>query len=316
MNRRTRLAAIAGVLAVVVVGIGAGCGDDDAESGSGTTADSGAPKPAITIANKSFTESNVITEAYGQALESAGFPVTIKDLASTEVADAAITKGEIDMYSEYTTTILSAVLKNENPPSDVTEQVAAIKAGYASRGLDVLEPAPFNNDNQVACTKEAVDQYSLTDLSSLGAASKDITYSANPEHTTRPDGLPLLKKEYGIAFKEVIEVDIGLRYKPVEDGQAQCVYAFGTDPKIAVNNLVVLTDDKGAFQGAPYQGIPVVSKTYLDAAPPEFAATVNAVSAALTSDEVRKMNAAVDIDKKDPDAVAKEFLEAKGLLAK
>lgn len=299
----------------VAFAVVAGCGDDDADSASGTTADSGAPKPAITIANKGFTESNVITEAYGQALESAGFPVEIKDLASTEVADAAITKGEIDMYSEYTTTILSAVLKNESPPSEVTEQVAAIKAGYASRGLDVLEPAPFNNDNQVACTQEAVDKYSLTTLTSLGAVSKDITYSANPEHTTRPDGLPLLTKEYGINFKNVVEVDIGLRYKPVEDGQAQCVYAFGTDPKVASNNLVVLTDDKGKFQGAPYQGIPVVSKTYLDAAPPEFAETVNKVSAALTSDEVRKMNAAVDLDKKDPDAVAKEFLEAKGLLA-
>ncbi len=316
MTRRSTPAIAAACAAILIAALAVGCGDD-APTGAGSTGTTdAAPKPAITIANKSFTESNVVTEAYGQALKAAGFPVTIKALASTEVADAAIGKGEIDMYSEYTTTILTTVLKNESPPSDVAAQVTAIKAGYASRGLDVLEAAPFNNDNQVACTKDAVNKYSLTDLSSLGKASKDIVYSANPEHTTRPDGLPLLTKEYGIAFKEVIKVDIGLRYRPIEEGKAQCVYAFGTDPKVAANNLVVLTDDKGKFQGAPYQGIPVVSKKYLDASPPEFAETVNKVSAALTSDEVRKMNAAVDLDKEDPDAVAKAFLEAKGLLAK
>ena len=266
------------------------------------------------IANKGFTESNIITEAYKQALESAGFKVTLTPLTSTAIADAAIRKGDIDIYPDYTTTLLTDVLKDDAPPSDVTAQVAKIKAAYEPEGLTVLEVAPFNNDNEVACTKDAVAKYSLTDLSSLGAASKDIVYSANPEHTTRKDGLPLLKKEYGIDFKEVVKVDIGLRYRPVEQGQAQCVYAFGTDPKIAENDLVVLSDDKGKFQGAPYQGIPVVSKTFLDSAPPEFAETINKVSAALTSEEVRKLNSAVDLDKEDPDAVAKEFRETKGLL--
>jgi len=165
----------------------------------------------------------------------------------------------------------------------------------------------------VACTKAAVDEHGLTDLSSLGRASRQIVYSANPEHTTRADGLPLLQKEYGMRFKRVIKVDIGLRYRPIEQGEAQCVYAFGTDPKIAANDLVVLTDDKGRFQGAPYQGIPVVSKAFLDAAPPDFAETVNAVSAKLTSEQVRKMNAAVDLDKQDPDDVAEDFLEEAGL---
>jgi glycine betaine/choline ABC-type transport system substrate-binding protein len=307
MIRRGRTL-VAGVVVVSLLSaVVAGCGDD---SGSGGA------KPAVNIANKGFTESNIVTEAYKQALEGAGFTVTLKPLASTAIADAAIRNGDIDIYPDYTTTLLTDVLKVASPPTDVTEQVAAITSGYASRGLAVLDVAPFNNDNEVACTKDAVATYALTDLSSLGKASGNIVYSANPEHTTRADGLPLLTKEYGIKFKRVIKVDIGLRYRPVEQGQAQCVYAFGTDPKIAANGLVVLTDDKGKFQGAPYQGIPVVSQKFLDAAPPEFAETINKVSAALTSDEVRKMNASADLDKEDPDVVAKAVLDAKGLLAK
>jgi osmoprotectant transport system substrate-binding protein len=307
----------AGVVAVTLIGalaFIAGCGGDDNATGGGTGTT--AEIPALTIANKGFTESNIVTEAYKQALEAKGASVNVKSLASSEIADAAIRKGDIQMYSEYTGTIVGALLKEAKPPTAVADQVALIKQKYEPEGLTVLEPAPFNNDNEVACTKEAVDKYSLTDLASLAKAAPNLVYSANPEHTTRADGLPLLEKSYGIKFKSVTKVDIGLRYKPIEDGQAQCVYAFGTDPQIAANDLVVITDNKGEFQGAAFQGIPVVSRKYLDSAPPEFAETVNAVSAALTSDEVRAMNAKVDIDKDDPEEVAKAFLESKGLLTK
>lgn len=309
MIRRGRTLVAGSITITLIAALVAGCGGDNAVSGSGD-------RPALTIANKGFTESNIVTEAYKQALVAKGFPVTLKSLTSTEVADAAIRKGDIDMYSEYTGTIVGAVLKADPAPGAVAEQVTLIKAKYEPAGLTVLDPAPFNNDNEVACTQAAVDQYSLTDLSSLAKAAPNLVYSANPEHTTRPDGLPLLKKTYGINFKSVTKVAIGLRYKPIEDGQAQCVYAFGTDPQIAQNKLVVITDDKGQFQGSAFQGIPVVTKKYLDAAPADFATTVNAVSAALTSDEVRKMNAAVDLDKQDPEVVAKAFLDAKGLASK
>ena len=309
MIRRGRTLVAGSIVVTLIAAFVTGCGGDDAGSGS-------EDRPALTIANKGFTESNIVTEAYKQALEAKGFPVTLKSLASTEVADAAIRKGDIDMYSEYTGTIVGAVLKADPAPSAVAEQVALIREKYEPAGLTVLDAAPFNNDNEVACTQAAVDQNALTDLTSLAKGAPNLVYSANPEHTTRPDGLPLLKKEYGIAFKSVIKVAIGLRYKPIEDGKAQCVYAFGTDPQIAQNKLVVITDDKGQFQGSAFQGIPVVTKKYLDAAPADFATTVNAVSAALTSDAVRTMNAAVDIDKEDPEVVAKAFLETKSLLAK
>jgi osmoprotectant transport system substrate-binding protein len=294
------------VAALSAAALVAGCGDSSSDSGNDE-------KPAVTVASKGFTESLITTEAYKQALEAKGYTVTRKDLASTAIAIAAAEKGEITMYPEYTTTLLTDVLKNSAPPSDVDAQVPLITEGLAPKGLAVLTPAPFNNDNQVACTQKAVDENNLTTLSSLGAASGKLVYSANPEHTTRADGLPLLQKEYGVSFKQVIKVAINLRYRPVEQGQADCVYAFGTDPKIAANKLVVLTDDKGKFQGAPYQGIPVVSKEFLDSAPADFAATINAVSAALTSDAVRGMNAAVDLDKEDPEDVAAGFLEAAGL---
>lgn len=302
MNRKLIVTTAVAVAAMAIAGCG-GSGDDGA----------GDAKPDITIASKLFPESEIVTEAYKQALEAKGYKVTRKDLASSAIAMAALEKGDISMYPDYTITLLTDILSDANPPTDVDAQVAAMKEGLAAKGVAVLNPAPFNNDNEVACTKAAVDKYKLTNLSSLGKASPNLVYSANPEHTTRKDGLPLLESAYGVKFKRVIKVAISLRYRPIEQKQADCVYAFGTDPQIATNKLIVLSDDKGKFQGAPYQGIPVVSQSVLDTAPADFTQTINAVSAALTSDAVRGMNAAVTLDKQDPEDVAGEFLKNAGL---
>ena len=302
MNRKLSVTTAAAVAAIAIAGCGGS--SDDGTSGS---------KPDITIASKQFPESEIVTEAYKQALEAKGYTVTRKDLASSAIAMAALEKGDISMYPDYTTTLLTDILGDANPPADVDAQVAAMKPGLAAKGVAVLTPAPFNNDNEVACTKAAVDKYKLTNLSSLGKASPNLVYSANPEHTTRKDGLPLLESAYGVKFKRVIKVAISLRYRPIEQKQADCVYAFGTDPQIATNKLIVLSDDKGKFQGAPYQGIPVVAQSVLDTAPADFASTINAVSAALTSDAIRGMNAAVTLDKQDPEDVAGEFLANAGL---
>ncbi len=200
-------------------------------------------------------------------------------LGGTEIADPAVIKGDIDVYPEYTGTAYSVVLKKTDVP-DAAAAYDTIKTEYAARGLTTLAPSPYSNDNRVACTQEAVDQYGLKTLSDLGKASSNITYSANPEHLTRSDGLPLLKRVYGVNFKDVKSVALNLRYKPIEDGQAQCVYAFGTDPKIASLGLVLLEDDKGEFAGLAYENFPVINTAFFDAQPPVFAETLDKVDAA------------------------------------
>jgi osmoprotectant transport system substrate-binding protein len=308
MTRRIRLIAAAGVSVALAGGALAGCGSSsDAAIG-----------PAVVVGDKGFTESQIVASAYEQALDRAGFDASVKSLASTQVADAAVRKNSINAYPEYTGTAYGTVLK-KTAAGDSATVFAAIKDGYAPRGLTVFAPSPYSNGNEVACTKEAVDQYGLTDLDSLAASAKDITYSANPEHVTREDGLPLLKSEYGVEFGNVTQVALNQRYAPIESGKAQCVYAFGTDPQIAKLNLVVLDDPAGKFRGLPYENFLIVNREWLDGlasqnvggtnAKEVFEATVNAVSSALTADAVRAMNAKVDLDAQDAEAVAKEFVD-------
>jgi osmoprotectant transport system substrate-binding protein len=301
VTRRVRTIVAGGSCSLLLAGtIAAGA----VGAGSGTK---------LTIADKGFTESQIVAQLYAKALEKQGFDVSVKSLASTQVADAALRKGDIDMYPEYTGTAFLTVLKKA-PTTNGRRVFAAVKAGYARRGLVALNQSPYNNDNEVACTRAAVKKYKLSTISSLKRSASDIRYAANPEHVTRKDGLPLLATRYGVEFGKLVLVAINLRYKPIEQGKADCVYAFGTDPQISKDNLVVLRDDKRIFQGTPYQNFPVVSKAYFESAPPSFAATVNRVSALLDSKTMSSLIAKVDFDKQDPDQVAEDFLKQKGLV--
>jgi osmoprotectant transport system substrate-binding protein len=315
--RRFPAVLLAALLAMSLL-VAAACGDDDDDDGGSSGAGDGV---AVRIADKGFSETFIVAQAYAQALAAQGFDTDVTSLASTEIADKAIRDGEIDVYPEYVGTAYQTVLgKNvANAPADRDAQFAEVKAGEEQRGLTALTPAPFNNGNAVACTQEAVDEFGIKTLTDLGKASSNIVYSANAEHLTRPDGLPLLKREYNFNPKDIKTVDISLRYKPIEDGQAQCVYAFGTDPKLGQLDLVLIEDDKGAYSaGLSYQTFPVVNKAFYDGLTEEqrtsFTETLDAVNAALTQEAIIPLISRVEFDQEDPDVVAQEFLTEAGLL--
>src|SRR5439155_5131394 len=114
-------------------------------------------------------------QLYAKALAAHGFKPTVKSLGSAQIADAAVRRGDIDVYPEYTGTAL-VVLLGKDPDPNADRAFATISRAYAARGLAVLPPAPFNNDNKVACTEDAVRRYNLTTLSDLGRASPQLVY--------------------------------------------------------------------------------------------------------------------------------------------
>jgi osmoprotectant transport system substrate-binding protein len=301
------LAAAAALLAAL-----AGCsgGDDGPPPGPGAGV-------RVTIADKAFTESAIVAGLYAEALRRAGFAVTVTSLPTTDMADQAVRDGDVDLHPEYTGTAFLTVLGRtaRSAPGDDRRVYAQVRAAYADRGLVTLPPAPYDNDNAVACTAQAAERYSVRTLSDLGRASGRLVYSANAEHLTRDDGLPLLAREYGVDFRDVIVVDVGRRYVPVEAGRADCVYAFGTDPALDRLPLVVLRDDRAAFSAAvPFMNFAVVNARFHRRMPPAaraaFDAAIRDVHARLDARTVRALNARVEIDGDDPEDVARDLLAA------
>ena len=263
---------------------------------------------AIVVGSKNFTEEFIIAEIYAQALEHAGLQVVRKfDLGSTQIAMAALTRGDIDLYPEYTGTALIDVL-HLPPMHDSDALYRRVKDEFERRyGLRWLQPSPMNDSQGLATTQAISNQYRFTTLSQLSRIAPQLRLGAIPEFVSRADALPGLQKFYGgFRFKDVKTYDIGLKYRALLHGDADVVTAFTTDGAIAANKLVVLKDDKQFWPA--YHIAPVVRIDALRKAP-LIAATLNKIAPAIDDATARSMNYAVDVRKQDSTDVASAFLK-------
>ena len=294
-------------------------GETDAaptETVGGDTGAAPSGDKTFTVGSKNFTEQFVLAELYAQALEAKGYEVQRKtNLGSEQIADKALRSGQIDMYPEYTGTMLQAILKIEKVPESPEATFDLVKQRYAARkpSLTVLPSAPFDNNFGIVVRKEAADQYKLKTIADVEKNAKNLTFASYQEFEDRADARPNVEKNYpGFKnFKKTVLVDsLGLRYKSMQTGDADVGVGFLTDGQLASEDFVVMEDTKSIWP--PYFPAPVVDAKWLEAHP-DAEAVFNSVSEKLTAEVMRELNGAVDLEKEEPNDVAGDFLEEQGL---
>jgi osmoprotectant transport system substrate-binding protein len=270
----------------------------------------------IKVGSKDFTEEFIVGEMYALMLENEGFKVERKhNLGGTPVAQAAITKGDIDIYPEYTSTGLLTVLKKE-PIADPAQVYSTVKSEYEQQfKLTWLTPSPFNDTNGLATTQAVAEKYGLKTYSDLAAKASELRFGGPAEFAEREDGIKGLAKTYGgFVPKELKQLGTGpLRYDALKNGDIDVVVVFTTDARIASDKLVVLQDDKTFYP--IYNIAPVVRQDTLQNNP-KITDALNKLAPMLTDDVITDLNAQVDIEGKEFAAVAKAFLDQAGLLKK
>src|SRR4051794_18446759 len=317
MTTRTwlrNLPALAVALALALTVAACGSSNDKSSSGgSSAGAQPGKGKPAVTIGDKNFTEQYILGELYAQALRAKGYTVNLKaNIGSSEIVDKALTSGKLDMYPEYTGTILSEIAHQTKRPTDPNAAYDAAKKFEEGRGFTLLEKTPFFDSDALAVKPTYASKYGLRTLADLDKVSGKVRLGAPPEFRTRFAGMLGLKDEYGLSNIQLKPLSIGLQYKALDSGKVDAADVFTTDGALQRGKYVLLKDPKFIFG---FQNVaPVVGKDLEGKMGPEFAETLNGVSAKLTTEAMQRMNAAVDIDKKKPAAVAKAFLAANQLV--
>ncbi len=138
-----------------------------------------------------------------------------------------------------------------------------------------------------------------------------LTLGGPPECPQRPFCIIGLKDTYGIVFGDFKPLDTGgpLTVQALDSGAIDVALLFSTSSVISDKGWVVLTDDKALQQADNIA--PLVRKDVDNA---EIDTLLNAVSEALTTDNITALNAKVEIDKQDPADVATAFLKEQGLL--
>ena len=262
----------------------------------------------VTVGSKNFTEQLLLGEMLAQLLENRGLkPVDRRFyLAGTYICHQALLAGRIDMYVEYTGTALAAVLK-EKPSSNPAQVLETVKREYARRfGLQVMPPLGFDNSFAIVMLGADAKRLGVRTLSQLAGVAPTLRIGVGYEFLERPDGYKGLASTYDLRFAEQPRVmDLGLLYRALESHQLDVAVGSNTDGLIAALGLAVLEDDKHYFP--PYEAIPIVRAETL-ARYPQVGDALQSIAGKISAEEMRRMNYAVDGEKKDPAVVVKGFL--------
>lgn len=272
-----------------------------------------APENVIRVGSKNFTEQLILGELMALIIEEET-DLEVKrvfNLGGTMICHNGLESGTLDAYAEYTGTALTAILKKDviREPDDA---YAAVAHAYRERwNVDWLAPFGFNNTYALTVRRTFADENNLKTISDLAAMADTLKAGFTAEFMEREDGYPGMKAHYGLAFEDTIDMDPGIMYEAVANGGVDVICAFATDGRIAAYDLHMLEDDKDFFP--PYYAAPVIRMEVKEKYP-EAAAALEKLGGRIDDAAMRNLNYQVDEEKREPEAVAREFLEHQGLI--
>jgi osmoprotectant transport system substrate-binding protein len=269
---------------------------------------------AITIASFNFPESVLLAEIYAQALEGEGFAVKRQlGLGARELVEPSLQRGLVEFVPEYAGSALEFLTgggglatSNEDRTHDL------LKREFAERGVVVLAPAPAQDQNGFAVSRETADRYGLRSISQLVPEAPDLAFGGPPECPERPLCLGGLEDVYGLEFGTFKPLDAGgpVSVTALRSGTVDVALFFTTAAAIDQYDFVLLYDDLGL---QPAENVtPVVRAEIVEAHGDGFVRLVDSVSALLTTGDLRDLNARV-AEGETPDEVAAAWLAEHGL---
>ena len=267
----------------------------------------------IVVGSKNFTEQLILGEMLAQHIASrTGLPVERRFyLAGSYICQQAIVSGRIDIYPEYTGTALTAILK-QPAAGGAAEVYEKVKALYANRfGLAVAPPFGFDNTFAMVIRGDDARRLGIHTISGASRYTTGWRPGFGYEFMERPDGYQGLVKAYGLRFGAPPRVmDLGLIYRALTSHEVDLVAGNSTDGLISALGLAILDDDRHYFP--PYQAVPIVRQQTLQLHP-ALLSVLEDLKGKVSDEDMRRLNYAVDGERRDARAVVHEFLQSRGL---
>ncbi|MGH2805836.1 MAG: ABC transporter substrate-binding protein [Actinomycetota bacterium] len=266
----------------------------------------------VTIGAVTFAENQIVAEIYAQVLEDAGRDVDRRfNFQRREDLYPELADGRVDLAPEYLASLLIFLESDAVPSPDPDESVDELEPLLSDAGLELLTPSEANDSNAFVVTGETAERYNLSAVSDLAAVAGELTFGGPPECPDRRFCLAGLRDVYGVEFEAFQALDAGgpLTIAALSSGQIDVALMFSTSAIIEERGWVVLEDDKN-LQAAE-NITPLVRSEVVDE---EIRELLDEVSALLTTENMTKLNARVEMANEDVSAVAEDFLTIEGLL--
>ncbi len=267
-----------------------------------------APCPAlaqttIIVGSKKFTESVILGEIAKQTAESLVISADHRaELGGTRILFDALAQGQIDVYPEYTGTILKEILAAKNLQNE-----AQMRHTLAELGIGVTGALGFNNTYAIGVTPKGAERLGINTISDL-AAHTDLRFGFTNEFMDREDGWPALRRTYALPQADVTGLDHDVALRALQDGSIDATDLYSTDAEIAFYGFKVLADDKAFF---PRYDALFLYRLQLEKTAPAFVTMLKSLAGSIDEARMISMNKRVKIDRETEAAVAAEFCQQK-----
>ncbi|MGM0652806.1 MAG: glycine betaine ABC transporter substrate-binding protein [Bacillota bacterium] len=275
--------------------------------------------PPIVVSSKIFTESIILGEMLIELLEYHGYETGNEvGLGSTNIIRPALISGDVDIYYEYTGTVLMTQMEHE-AIFEAEEAYQTVKEwDLETNDIVWLEKAPANNTDIMLARPGLADELGVSTISELvevideGLDTK-LTFAVRDEWYERADGFGRFTDIYELDEDkiDITFIGMGLEYDALRTEEVDISFGFATDGRIAAFDLDVIEDDQNSF--AVYNPAPTIRKDTLDTYP-ELEEIINEVTVLLTNEQLRELTQAVDVDGGSTDEVARNFLLENGFI--
>jgi glycine betaine/choline ABC-type transport system substrate-binding protein len=211
------------------------------------------------------------------------------------------------VYVEYTGTALTAILKRP-PVSDPDSAFRAVRTEYLERfELEWFAPLGFENTFAMLVRRSTADSLALRTLTDAATHSDGWVAGFGSEFMERADGFPGLSEAYGFKLRSPPRVmDLGLLYRALASAEIDLTAGNSTDGRIEALDLVMLRDNMRYFP--PYEGALVARRAALDRNA-ALRPALEMLSGKIDTDEMRRLNRAVDVEGRDYREVARAWVE-------
>lgn len=295
----------------------AGCGSSKNASSESTTEAAKKQEAAapIKIATKPMTEQFILGEMLKLVIEDTtdySVKLTKGIGGGTNNIMPAMESGDFDLYPEYTSSGYIMVLKHDSDGISDEDMWKQLQKEYKDKyDMSWIGQYGFNNTYALIIREEAAKKYNLTKTSQLADVSDELVFGGNSDYIERKDGFHLLCDTYGLKFKDVKDIDIGLKYEALKKGDIDVSNGFTTDAQLSNDNVRVLEDDK--HLQVNYFCSNVVRNDTLKSHP-RLEEAIMKLDNSITDKEMASLNYKVEVEGKEDVQVAKDYLTEKGII--
>ncbi|QEH46100.1 ABC transporter permease/substrate-binding protein [Aggregatibacter actinomycetemcomitans] len=272
----------------------------------------------VVIAGKLGSEPDILINMYKLLIEQENKAIQVElkpNFGKTSFLFNALNSGEIDIYPEFTGTVLEALVqvlpeqKNHHRSPETTYQLSKQLLAEQFR-LEFLPPMAYQNTYALAVKEAYGATHGLATISDLHHVAGDIRAGFTLEFLDRIDGYKGIKSQ-GITLVHIVTLEPALRYTALLNNKIDLIEAFSTDAELKQHQLRLLKDDINLFPA--YQGAPLMKADFA-AKNPQVLTALNRLANRISEQEMSEMNYQVKVLGESPEKVAREYLKKMKLL--